>query len=264
MAGREATILATQTRYALLTARRNPRVLVFGMVFPAVLLILFGSIFSSGTTHTERLGAGRIDTHAYFTAGLMAYAIMLQAFTQVAISVTTQRESGQLKRLRGTPMPAWTFMAAQVLRVLAFTVFMVALLLAIGVVAFGVKVPGAGVVGLVVYVALGTAAMVTLGLAASVLFNNADTAASAAPFFAVMLSFISGVFISINLLPGWLASIGRVFPLAHLADGLQRSLVTGGGTGLTSANVAVLAAWGLGGLVFAVRRFGWEPQGSEG
>lgn len=155
-------------------------------------------------------------------------------------------------------------MAAQVLRVLAFTVFMVALLLAIGVVAFGVKVPGAGVVGLVVYVALGTAAMVTLGLAASVLFNNADTAASAAPFFAVMLSFISGVFISINLLPGWLASIGRVFPLAHLADGLQRSLVTGGGTGLTSANVAVLAAWGLGGLVFAVRRFGWEPQGSGG
>lgn len=261
---RDAAILRTQTRYALLTASRNPRVLVFGMAFPVVLLVLFSSIFSSGGNQTEHFGGGRLDTHAYFTGGLMAYVIMLQAFTQLAIAVTTQRESGQLKRLRGTPMPAWTFMAAQILRVLAFTVFMVALLLAIGTLAFGVKVPAAGVVGLVVYVALGTAAMVALGLAATVVFNNADTASSAAPFFAVMLSFVSGVFISVSVLPGWLANIGRVFPLFHLAEGLQRSLVPGGGTGLTTANVAVLAAWGLGGLVFAARRFRWEPQAAGG
>lgn len=261
---REAALLRTQTRYALLTASRNPRVLVFGMAFPVVLLILFGSIFASGSRHTEDFGGGRLDTHAYFTAGLMAYVIMLQAFSQLAITVTTQRESGQLKRLRGTPMPAWTFMAAQVLRVLVFTVFMVALLLAIGALAFGVYVPAAGVVGLVVYVALGTAAMVCLGLAASVLFNNADTAASAAPFLAVMLSFVSGVFISVNVLPHWLVDVGRVFPLFHLAEGLQRSLVPGGGTGITAANVAVLGAWGLGGLAFAVRRFRWAPQGAGG
>jgi ABC-type Mn2+/Zn2+ transport system ATPase subunit len=204
-----------------------------------------------------------LTTH-YFTAGMIAYAIALQGFTQLAISVTTLRETGQLKRLRGTPMPTWTFMVAQVLRVLAFTVFMVVLLLAIGVIAFGVKIPAEGVLPLVVYVALGTAAMVTLGLAATVIFNSADAASSAAPFIAVMLSFVSGVFLSVTLLPNWLESVGRVFPLYHLAEGLQRSLVPGGGSGLNGTNVAVLAAWGLGGLVFAARRFRWESQGDRG
>jgi len=204
-----------------------------------------------------------LTTH-YFTAGMIAYAIALQGFTQLAISVTTLRETGQLKRLRGTPMPTWTFMVAQVLRVLAFTVFMVVLLLAIGVIAFGVKIPAEGVLALVVYVALGTAAMVTLGLAATVIFNSADAASSAAPFIAVMLSFVSGVFLSVTLLPNWLESVGRVFPLYHLAEGLQRSLVPGGGSGLNGTNVAVLAAWGLGGLVFAARRFRWESQGDRG
>jgi len=256
----ELGTLRVQTRYALVTASRNPRVLVFGMAFPVVLLVLFGSIFSG--SGTERFAGGRIDTHAYFTGGLMAYVIALQAFTQLAITVTTQRETGQLKRLRGTPMPAWTFMAAQILRVLVLTVFMSALLLAIGAVVFGVAVPAPGVVGLVVYVALGTAAMVGLGLAASVLFNSADAASSAAPFLAVMLSFISGVFISVSILPSWLVSIGKVFPLYHLADGLQRSLA-GATTGLNASDVAVLAAWGLAALLFAVRRFRWEPQGAR-
>ncbi len=260
----DVAVLGTQTRYALLTASRNPRVLVFGLAFPVILLVLFGSIFSGGGNGTEKFAGGRIDTQSYFTAGMIAYAIALQGFTQLAISVTTLRETGQLKRLRGTPMPTWTFMVAQVLRVLAFTVFMVVLLLAIGVIAFGVKIPAEGVLPLVVYVALGTAAMVTLGLAATVIFNSADAASSAAPFIAVMLSFVSGVFLSVTLLPNWLESVGRVFPLYHLAEGLQRSLVPGGGSGLNGTNVAVLAAWGLGGLVFAARRFRWESQGDRG
>lgn len=259
----DVAVLGTQARYALLTASRNPRVLVFGLAFPVILLVLFGSIFSGGSG-TEKFGGGRIDTQAYFTAGMIAYAIALQGFTQLAISITTLRETGQLKRLRGTPMPTWTFMVAQVLRVLAFTVLMVVLLLAIGVVAFGVKIPSEGVIALVVYVALGTAAMVTLGLAATVVFNSADAASSAAPFVAVMLSFVSGVFISVDVLPNWLQDVGRVFPLYHLAEGLQRSLVPGAGSGLDGTNVAVLAAWGLGALVFAARRFRWEPQGARG
>lgn len=49
----------------------------------------------------------------------------------------------------------------------------------------------------------------------------------------------------------------------HLAEGLQRSLVPGGGSGLNGTNVAVLGAWGLGGLVFAARRFRWEAQGDR-
>ncbi len=72
-----------------------------------------------------------VTAHAYFTAGMLAYAIMLAGFNQLGIGLVTQRETGQEKRLRGTPLPAWTFIAAAVLRTVVTVGLMAVLLLAI-------------------------------------------------------------------------------------------------------------------------------------
>jgi ABC-2 type transport system permease protein len=261
---RDLRILLVQTRYALVAATRNPRVMVFGTVFPVVLLVLFNSIFIKGGDQTISFAEGRIDATAYFTAGLSAYAIMLQTFTSICVAVTTQRESGQLKRLRGTPMRPWTFVAAQVLRALVLVVVMVTALFLIGVVCYGVHLHVEGVVGIAVYVVLGTATLTTLGLAMTIFTPTPDAASTVGPFTAVILSFISGVFIPVSSLPHWLESVGRVFPLYHLAEGLQRAVATGAGTGITEGNVAALVGWTAVGLIVAVRRFRWEPQSARG
>jgi ABC-2 type transport system permease protein len=251
----------TQARYALLTAFRNPRTVVFQMAFPVILLILFNSIFTKGADETVTFSGGRITAAAYFTAGLAAYAIALSTFTNLAIGLTTQRETGQLKRLRGTPMPSWTFVAGQLMRSAVLVLIMVVALLAIGAIAFGVDLPAEHLVGLLVYAALGTAAFAALGTAVTVVTTTVDSASTIGPFTVVMLSFVSGVFISVDNLPNWLETVGKVFPLYHLADGLQTCLASGvGGTGLDGGNVAALALWGAAGLFIAVRRFHWEPQ----
>jgi ABC-2 type transport system permease protein len=261
---RDLRILLVQTRFAIIGATRNPRVMVFGTVFPVVLLVLFNSIFVSGKDRTTTFAGGRIDAASYFTAGLCAYAIMLQTFTSICVAVTTQRESGQLKRLRATPMAPWTFIASQVLRGLVLVVAMVVALFAIGVIFYGVKLHAAGILGIVVYVVLGTATLATLGLAMTIFTPTPDTASTVGPFVAVILSFISGVFIPVASLPNWLESVGKVFPLYHLAEGLQLAVRSGGGTGLTSGNVLVLVAWIVVGLTLAVPRFRWEPQTARG
>lgn len=258
----DLAILATQTRYSLLSATRNSRVIVFGVLFPVVLLLLFNSAFTSGGDSTTRFAGGTIDTKAYFTAGMAAYAISMQSFSSLVVGLTEQRESGQLKRLRGTPMPAWTFIAATALRALALTVLMVVVLYVISWAVYGVHPDAAGVGGIAVYVVLGTAALTTVAMAVTALARTTDSAAVIGPFSAVVLSFVSGIFIPLDTLPDWLASIGRVFPLYHLAEGLQRATLDDGGTGLSGENVAVLAAWAVAGLLVAVRRFRWEPQGT--
>jgi ABC-2 type transport system permease protein len=256
----DAALVIRQTRWALLGVLRNPRVIVFSVAFPIVLLVLFNGIFTGGSDETTKFSGGTIRAAAYFTAGMTAYAIMMSAFSTIAIGLTTQRESGQLKRLRGTPMPAWIFVAAQVLRSIALVVLMVAALLLIGHVAFDVAIDGEALLGVAVYVALGTAAMATMGIALTALTNSADAASTIAPFSAVMLSFVSGVFIPVEQLPSWLEDIGRVFPLYHLAEGMQRALAEGSGTGLTAGNVAVLLLWTVGALAVSAKRFKWEPQ----
>jgi ABC-2 type transport system permease protein len=210
------------------------------------------------------VGGLQLDPQAYFTAGLMAYAIMLNCYSTLIISLTTQRESGQLKRYRGTPIPSWTFIAALILRSMVLVAVMVGAMLAIGAAAYGVDIHGSAVVGLVVYAVLGTATMCALGIAVSALTPNADAAGTIGPFSAVILAFISSVFIPIDQLPEWLQQIGRVFPLFHLAEGLQVAFGTTSGTGLSANNVAVLAVWAIGSAIVAARRFKWEPQAARG
>ncbi len=72
---------------------------------------------------------------------------------------------------------------------------------------------------------------------------------------------MSGVFITVAMLPAWLRDVGRLFPLAHLALGLQTAFIIPHATGLTVDNVGVLALWGVVAAVVAVRTFRWEPQG---
>ena len=194
----------------------------------------------------------------------MAYAIMLNCFSTLVISLTTQRESGQLKRYRGTPVPSWTFIASLVLRSMALVAVMVVVLLALGAAAYDVEIHGEALVGLVVYAVLGTATMCALGVAVSAFAPNADAAGAIGPFSAVILSFISSVFVPIDQLPEWLQQVGRVFPLFHLAEGLQKSLGVTSGTGLSANNVAVLALWAVGSAIVAARAFKWEPQSARG
>lgn len=261
---RDLKILLSQTRYSLTALTRNGRAMVFSVVFPIVLLVLFNSVFASGDNKYTHLTTGaRILTAAYFTAGMAAYAIMQQTFSSLLISLTTQRETGQLKRLRGTPMPSWTFVASLILRSILLVLVMLIVLFVIGAAAFDVRFHSEGIVGLVVYAALGTAALSSLGVAFTIFARSPDVASTLGPFGAVLLSFISGVFVPVSALPDWLVQVGRVFPLYHLAEGMQRCLV-GTGTGLSGTNVAVLAVWGFGGLIVAARGFRWEPQAATG
>jgi len=258
-------IVLAQARMAILVALRTPRTLIFTIAFPLVFLVLFNSIFIHGSDSATLPTGLELSAQAYFTAGIVAYAVALSTFTTLAVSLTTQRENGQLKRYRGTPMPPWTFIAAQVLRATAQALAMAALLLAVGAVAYGVPIPGSTFPAFVLYVVLGTATLCSLGIALSAFTPTPDAASTIAPFTVVMLAFFSGVWIPVEQLPHWLETVGKVFPLYHLALGLQTALAPGaGGSGLDTENVLILLAWALLGARIASKRFRWEPQSGRG
>jgi ABC-2 type transport system permease protein len=261
------------TNYSVLAITRNQRVLVFTIAFPIVLLVLFNSIFGKGSHSTTTLHGNLVLAHdAYFTAGILAYTIMLAAYSSMAIGLVAQREAGQLKRLRGTPMPPWAFIVAQVIKAVVLVIAMTVALLLIGHFAYHVHFPAGTFGDFVLYLVLGTATMCILGIALTAITPTAEAASTIAPFSAVLLSFVSGVFIPVDNLPHWLQEIGRVFPLARLADGLQTALASAppsdllarhAGNGLSGENLGVLGIWALGGLIIAVRRFRWEPQAAR-
>lgn len=250
----DAGLLIAQTGYNLRGFLRNSRALIFTVIMPVFLLLLFCSIF---TGHTHFHGHD-VPTPTYYTAAIVAYQIMLAGFGSLLITVTTTREAGRLKRFRGTPMPPWVYLASEIGQTVAVVLTTVVVIVAVGAVFYNVDLPVHALVGLVFYVVVGTAGFCALALATTRVSTSAETASAVGPFVTVILAFFSGVFIPVAAMPHWLLDLGKVFPLEHVADGLQTAFLSSGSTGITLSHVAVIGVWGVAGLVVALRTFQWE------
>ncbi len=251
-----------QARHQLVGYSRNRRAVVFGVVMPLVLLVLFNSIFVQGSDSVE-VANHQVAASAYFTGGMLAYSMLLSGFTSMALSLVSLRETGELKRRRGTPVPAWTFITAMILRTAMLIGSVAILMLTVSHFAYDVAVPIDALAQVLLYVALGTIVFAAVGIAATAATTNVDSASGLLPFVAFLLSFISSIFVPLDQLPEWLAEIGRIFPVYHVAEGIQTALAQGGSHPIDLSNVAVLLVWGVGATVFATRSFRWEPQGYE-
>ena len=94
-------------------------------------------------------------------------------------AVVAQRESGELKRLRGTPLPTSFVIASRAAVGVVVAVAMSALLLLIGRLVYDVHIPHSTMVGLVIAVIVGAAAFVCIAFAVSTRIAAADAAAPA-------------------------------------------------------------------------------------
>jgi ABC-2 type transport system permease protein len=248
-----------QFRFDLRAFLRNSQSRFFTLALPVLFLVIFASVFG-GHNHTVSVSGGRIDTSVYYVPGIITLGIIAAAFVNLVISVTAQRETGVLKRRRATPMPAGAIIAGRALTAIVVALVMTGVLLAIGWVGYGADVPAHTAPALVVTVIVGAAVFCCLGYALASVIRNQDAAQPITQATMLPLYFISGVFVATAALPHWLVDVAAVFPVRHLAAALLTAYnphTTGSGFAWT--DLLVLLAWGVGGLVIALRRFSWSP-----
>jgi ABC-2 type transport system permease protein len=247
--------------YDLRAFLRNRQSQFFTLALPVLFLVILGSLFG-GKSHTAAASGGRIHTSVYYVSGIMALGVIAACFGNLVASVTAQRERGVLKRRRATPVPAAAIIAGRVLTAVVIAVVMSAVVLGIGWAAYGVHLPGRTALALVVTVVIGAASFCCMGYALTFLTRNEDTAQPVTQALLLPLYFISGVFVAVSILPHWLADVGEIFPVRHLADALLVAYnphTTG--LGFAGLDLLIVAAWGAVGFLIAVRKFSWLPLG---
>jgi ABC-2 type transport system permease protein len=171
--------------------------------------------------------------------------------------MTFLREQGILKRIRGTPEPAGSYLGGVLANAVYNALVQVAIIVVLGHLLYAVSWPKDWV-ELVVITILGVTAFAALGIAMAQAIPNFDSAPAYVNAIFLPMIFISGTFYSTEHLPDVLAGIASVLPLKHIIDGLYGALVTGNGLGHHLVAVGVLAAWCVVGLALAVRYFRWE------
>lgn len=165
-----------------------------------------------------------------------------------------------LKRLRATPLPTWAFIAGKVLTAVMVEALLVVVLVGLGRIVYGVPVPGATLPGAMLALAVGTFTFCALGFALAALIPSEAAAPPIANALVLPLYFVSGVFIPSELLPDGLQLVGDLFPIAHLFEALVTAFVGDDAPGIAVGHLAVVLAWGLGGLAVALAGFRWSPR----
>jgi ABC-2 type transport system permease protein len=227
---------------------RNPSAAFFGFLLPLLLLAIFGAVFSS-----------RQEDLDVIVPGIAGLSIMSATFTSLAYNLTTLRERGILKRLRGTPLPPAAYLAGLAGNAVANATLQLALVIVAGHVVFDVAWPTEWV-ALFVFAAVGVVCFASLGVALSHAIPNPESAPAYVNAVFLPQILIAGVFYDEKDAPQFIRDIAEVLPLKHLIDGLSGAMVSGEGLEDNLPALLVLLLWGAAGAVLAVRGFSWDSR----
>ena len=236
---------------------------IFTFAFPIVFLFLFASIFGDDMANTGSTAS------QYYVASMIAAGIMSTSFQSLGISIAIERDDKVLRRLRGTPMPPAAYFLGKIWLVLVTGILETAALLAFGTTLYDVQLPSgiSGWLTLGWLFVLGITGCALLGIAISSVPKSAKSATSVVVLPFLVLQFISGVYILIDTVPGWMLNIGSLFPLKWLCQGLRGVFLPEAAAALEPAGsweygriALVLGAWCIGGLLLCLLTFRWKSR----
>jgi ABC-2 type transport system permease protein len=230
---------------------REPSAFFFTLVFPLLLMLLFGSIWGNQPFPGQVFGY--ID---YSTAAFIGIVILTAGIMNLPISIASYREKGILRRFMATPLSPVSFLIAEMGAILVITTMGVVLLILAGMIMFDMHFRGNPLEAFIAFL-LGCGAMAGLGFIPASLAPSARSGNVIANILYFPMLFLSGAALPQDMLPGALRTVSQAFPLTH-AIRLLRGIWLGEHLAGHPVEIAVLAGTLLAGSFFAARMFRWD------
>jgi ABC-2 type transport system permease protein len=247
----QRSLFVHQLRSEQLVFWRSREAAFFIFLFPLLLYVLLGSVY------TGRIYG--VPAPQALLAGLIGYGCANTAFAGLAIQLVIRRENGILKRLRSTPLPPATYIVTLLVSTLVVFALQTIVLFLIGRAFYGTPFPSA-VGSFIAAIVIGAAAFAALGTAAAAFIRSAEGSSAVVNFILLPMAFLTGSFGPTRHYPAFLRAIGDVLPLKYFIKLVNAIYLHGHGFWTQPGALAVLAAWGLAGLVFTAFKFRWEPR----
>jgi ABC-2 type transport system permease protein len=242
-----------QVRYEQKAYWRNPMAAIFTFLFPVVFLVVVGT--SAGSS---RVPGTTLRYDQYTVVAMLTFGLIASCYTNLAMAICIRRDSGVLKRMRGTPIAIGSYLGGIIGSVLINVAILTVVVVGLGMGFYHLHFPyhvGATLLTLVV----GIVTFCAIGLAVTVIVPNADAAPAVINGLYFPIVFISGVFYPISS-GSVLSRIADYFPIRHMIEALVSTFESGPGSGLQVHDLVVMLIWAVAALVFTARRFRWEPK----
>jgi len=247
-------LVADQVRHGTTLQLRDWSSPLFGVAMPVLLVLLIPTAFAGADA------ALRGEIAQTIAATMTIYGAGIIAYVNMPSGIADAREAGVLKRWAGTPLPTWAILAGRTVSAAVLALLLWAIAYAVAVPVYGVTVPSSWPSALLVLL-VSTAAFSALGMGIVTVVRGAQAGLAVCLGSLITLSFISDVFIVGADFPPWLDAISWTFPLRHAVTAFADALAAdASGVVLGWDHLAVVAAWGLLGVVVVLTRFTAEPR----
>jgi len=231
---------------------REPLAAFFTLIFPTLMLFLFGAIYGNAPTPFFG-GLGFVD------AMVPAYAAMIVATSSImslSIHVADSRERGVLRRYRSAPLRPLAVLGGQVIPIFLLTLLGLVILIAAGLAVYRLHLPAHGLSVLAGFV-LSCLSFFALGFVLAALMPTARSAQVVAMVLYYPMIFLSGSSIPTEVLPAGVRRVAAVLPLTPVVN-LMRGLWRGEAWGRHLGDAVFLAAVFVVGSLVAAKTFRWE------
>ena len=200
-----------EIRFELLRASRNRAFALSILGFPVMFYLLFGVANKAGTLQ------GGFSAAKYMLAGYAAFGMVGAALFGVGVGLALERTSGWLELKRASPMPPLAYLTARCMMAVAFSLVIVSLLSAIGITFGGVHLTIAEFARMLLVAVAGSIPFAGLGLLLAMLLP-ANAAPGIANMIYLPMSYCSGLWVPVFLLPHWIQRLAEWLPSYHLAQ----------------------------------------------
>lgn len=252
---RDLVLMFRQVGYERRSFFRNPAAAGFTFVFPVMFLVIFGVLYGDQTYNGP---TGPIKAIQYQVAQILVFSVVGTTFVSLVTTLAIRRDTGELKRKRGTPVSPSVILGGVVGNGVLLSILMTVLVIALSVVLFGAEIQVARIPLLLFTLVVGALAFCALGATVAAFVPNGDAAPAFANLTIFPLYFLSGVFIPD--IPDTFKEIAGVLPLRPFLIALSKVFDPAASGVPDWGNLAVVGAWGLAASLLAVRYFRWSPR----
>jgi ABC-2 type transport system permease protein len=245
-------LILHQLRVEQMLFWRSRELAFFTFLLPVIFLVLLGSAYGDNEVDGIR-------GYDFLLAGMLGYGAASTAFAGLGIVLVVRREAGTLKRLRATPMAGRTYLTSLFSSIILVYLIEAVILVLLARIVFDVRLPGRPA-SLTAALLIGAASFTALGVAVSTLVRTAEGSSAVINAIYIPAAFISGAFFSADSFPDVLRVIAQVLPLEHFIVLVRDVMLHDVHVYDRLGDLAVLAAWGIGGAIVAARNFRWEPR----
>lgn len=200
----------------------------FTFLFPLFLLFLFGSIWGKEPNY-----------FSYLLPMLVSIVAFSNALFGVGSVLAFYRESGILKRIGITPLPARIYIYGLLAARFFMVIFQSVFLFILALIFYDVKVKG-NFGALILALIIGILSMISIGGIVASFSKTHEASIAISNVLFTPLSFLSGAFIPIFILPKFLQTLAKGSPLYHFIKVMQDIMVQGKGLSDEALSLAVI------------------------